>query len=113
MGFNKSIPIEDGRSKIMKLPEGPRSPRGGRVGGLTRRMNQAKKLAPAQPKEINLTQNPEDNPFKPPINAVTPWKAGMKRTRGNNPPKQTKQARNRASGRGGRTAGNPTSIGRL
>jgi hypothetical protein len=119
MGFNRSIPIADERTKIMKLPEGPRSPQGTKTGGLSKKAQQMKsgtgkgiqKRGPAGTAEANWTQKTEVNPFEqPPINSIPKWKAGMKKPRGNNPPKQNKT---RMSGRGGRTPGSPSSLGRL
>lgn len=96
----------------MKLPEGPRIPNGQKAGGLTKRMRGIKQ-GPAQPKEANLTQKTENNPFESSPNQIKPWKKGMKRPRGSNPVKQPKNARNRMSGTGGRTPGNPHSLGRI
>lgn len=113
MSFHRNnLDILDERSRIMRLPENPRTPNGQKAGGLSRRMLKLKK-GPAQPKEANLTQNPEDNPFKPSPNQVKPWKKGEKKSRGNSSVRQSKQARTRMSGRGGRTPGNPNSIGRI
>ena len=110
MTLHKYTEIEDMQLRTNQV----RSPEGDKVGGVSRKHKTLKKADKGLKGEAKLTQNKDPDVFtQEPLNHIGPWDGKSRKGKGTNPPKQPKQARNRMSGRGGRTPGSSQSLGRL
>ena len=104
----------------MKLPEGPRTPKGASAGskqhdgsGVSKKKGIKGKGAGSLAKEAKFSQDEPDPFTQRPLNAIPYGDKSRKNKNSSSTPRQPKQARNRASGRGGRTPGDANSIGRM
>jgi hypothetical protein len=104
---NETI-VED----AMKLPEGPRSPRGTTIGGVSKKKGIKGRGAGSLAKESKFSQDQPDPFTQPPLNSI-PIGNKTKRPRGTNPPKQPRTRNRMATGKGGKTPGDSSAIGRL